>query len=237
MEQVKLDILAFGAHPDDAEIGMGGTIALHTAKGFKVGICDLTKAELSSNGNIVMRAEEASQASDKLGLAVRENLGFPDRGLALDDLMIAKVVDVIRLYKPELVFAPYFEDRHPDHGHCGRLVEEAVFSAKIRKYQGAQGLPSHKVKDLYYYFINGFHKADFVVDITDVHKVKMDALKSYRSQFTLLDDNVETPLTNGYLEAVESRDRLYGKETETLFAEGFKTSRPLKRKYLIGESS
>ncbi|MFC7392653.1 bacillithiol biosynthesis deacetylase BshB1 [Scopulibacillus cellulosilyticus] len=233
MEQVKLDILAFGAHPDDVEIGMGGTIARHTSKGFKVGICDLTKAELSSNGNVILRQQEASNASDTLRLSIRENLGFPDRGLTLDDKKIAKIVDIIRLYEPRIVFAPFFEDRHPDHGHCGRLVEEAVFSAGIKKYQGTQELPSHKVQDLYFYYINGFHKADFVIDVSDVHHVKMEALKAYRSQFMLSKDGVETPLTNGYLETVESRDRLYGKETGTLFAEAFKSKKPIKRTSLF----
>ena len=221
-----LDLLAFGAHPDDVEIGMGGTIALHTEHQQKVGICDLTKAELSSNGDVETRQTEAQLASKRLGLTYRQTLNIPDRGIVINDETISDVVDVIRLYRPRYVFAPYFEDRHPDHGHCGRLIEEAVFSAGIRKYKGKQNLESHKVDALYFYFINGFHQPDFCVDISNVQKVKMEALSAYQSQFIISSDSVATPLTTDYLETVESRDRLFGKEVGVKYAEGFKSKKP-----------
>ncbi|TCP31618.1 bacillithiol biosynthesis deacetylase BshB1 [Scopulibacillus darangshiensis] len=236
MTDQPLDLLAFGAHPDDVEIGMGGTLALHQSKGYLTGICDLTLAELSSNGNVQQRQREASLATDILNLSIRDNLLMPDRGLLIDDEKVAVIVDLIRTYRPRLIFAPYFEDRHPDHGHCGKLIEEAYFSAGIKKYEGLKALPAFRPEELYFYFINGFHQPDFVVDISDVHGTKMAALKSYKSQFIQSDQGVETPLTNGYLETVESRDRLYGKETGTLFAEGFKVKRPIKRNLLLGES-
>lgn len=220
-----LDLLAFGAHPDDVEIGMGGTIAVHTQKGFRVGIVDLTAAELSSNGSVPLRKEEAAKAGEILKLTRRDNLGFPDRGLYLDENKIATLVDIIRRYRPKVVFAPYSKDRHPDHGHCGRLVEEAVFSAGIHKYKGKEAFPAHKTAALYFYFINGFHKPDVVLDITAVQPQKMRALAAYESQFEQ-GEGVETPLTTGYLETVESRDRLFGKESGVLFAEGFKAKRP-----------
>ncbi|MBM7681440.1 bacillithiol biosynthesis deacetylase BshB1 [Pullulanibacillus pueri] len=222
-----LDLLAFGAHPDDVEIGMGGTIAKHISLKKAVGIIDLTKAELSSNGDVVTRQQEAKEASEILGLTVRQSFDIPDRGIEMNHETISLIVDSIRRYRPSVVFAPYFIDRHPDHGHCGRLVEEAVFSAGIRKYKGMQDLPSHKVEALYFYFINGFHTPSFCVDITQVHEQKMRALSAYKSQFILSEESVETPLTTDYLETVESRDRLFGKEIGTRYAEGFISKKPL----------
>lgn len=225
---IKLDLLSFGAHPDDVEIGMGGTLARHGMLGLRTGIVDLTKAELSSNGSVIRRAEEAKEASAILGLEFRENLGFPDRGLlSRRDDVINALVDVIRITQPKIVFAPFEKDRHPDHGHCGTLVEEAVFSAGVEKYKGNKGLPRHRVSNLYFYFINGFHAPSIVIDVTDVHAQKMGALSAYKSQFIQEKEGIETPLTNGYLETVESRDRLFGKEVGVTFAEGFRSKKPL----------
>lgn len=227
--KVKLDLLTFGAHPDDVEIGMGGTLALHANNGFNVGIVDLTRAELSSNGTVSRRVKEAAEAALVLGLAYRDNLGFADRGLMNDrKAVVNAIVDVIRSTQPRFVFAPYERDRHPDHGHCGSLVEEAVFSAGVEKYTGDLGYPRHRVQDLFFYFINGFHQPDIVMDITSVQKQKMTALSSYRSQFISDEAEVETPLTNGYLETVESRDRLFGKEVAVMYAEGFISKKPFK---------
>ena len=111
----KLDILIFGAHADDAEIGMAGTIAKHTAAGLSVGICDLTQAEMSSNGTVDLRKQEAEQAAGILDLKVRTNLGLPDRGLFVTPEHIERVTAEIRKFSPSIVFAPYWEDRHPDH--------------------------------------------------------------------------------------------------------------------------
>src|SRR5690606_8813372 len=111
-----------------------GTIAKHTAAGYRVGICDLTEAELSSNGNPVLRKQEAEAAADVLGLAARINLGLPDRGLTGSAEQLAAVTEVIRQYAPRMVFAPYWDDRHPDHIDCSKLVEAAVFNAKLRRY-------------------------------------------------------------------------------------------------------
>ncbi|WEG11340.1 bacillithiol biosynthesis deacetylase BshB1 [Pullulanibacillus sp. KACC 23026] len=231
---ISLDLLAFGAHPDDVEIGMGGTLCLYARKGYKVGIVDLTKAELSSNGTVERRQKEAREATKAIGLAYRECLDFPDRGLMQDpQAVINTIVDIIRSTKPKLVFAPFEQDRHPDHGHCGTLVKEAVFSAGVEKYKGNKGCSRHRADDLYFYFINGFHKPDFLVDITSVQEEKMKALKSYRSQFVIEEGGIETPLTNGYIETVESRDRLFGKEGGLTFAEGFRTSKPLVVKSLL----
>ncbi|WP_409973503.1 bacillithiol biosynthesis deacetylase BshB1 [Bacillus sp. Bva_UNVM-123] len=227
MRELKLDILAFGAHADDVEIGMGATIAKYTALGKKVGICDLTKAELSSNGNVETRMIEAKAAASILNVDVRETLHIPDRGIYRNDVYIKKIVDVIRTYKPQLVFSPYFEDRHPDHGHCSKLVEEAVFSAGIKKYAQESGLSPHRVKNIYYYMINGFHKPDFVIDVSNYMDKKIASLNAYKSQFVKTSDAVDTPLVNGYIETIEARERLFGKEVNVVYAEGFMKKRPL----------
>jgi bacillithiol biosynthesis deacetylase BshB1 len=232
---MNLDILAFGAHADDVEIGMGGTIAKYTSLGKKIGICDLTKAELSSNGTVELRKQEAKLAAEILGVHVRQTLDLPDRGLYFNEDNLIQIVDIIRRYQPKIIFAPFFEDRHPDHGNCARLVEEAVFSAGIKNYQTPGGYEAHRPSNLFFYMINGFHKPEFVVDISLFFDKKKAALQAYRSQFEKGKDTVETPLVNGYVESVEARERLFGKEVGVHYAEGFKTKKPFLVQYdLLG---
>ncbi|ETT44068.1 LmbE family protein [Paenibacillus sp. FSL R7-269] len=218
---MKLDILVFGAHADDAEIGMAGTIAKHTASGFKVGMCDLTRAEMSSNGTVELREQEAQQAAVVLGAAVRTNLGLPDRGLYMTEGHLAAVTAEIRRYAPSIVFAPYWEDRHPDHIACSKLVEEAVFNAKLRRYMPDK--PAIAEPQLYFYFINDLGRTDLIVDVTAQYPLKEQALSCYRSQFGLApgEDAVATPLTEGYIERVRSRDMLLGQRRLIPYAEGF----------------
>ncbi|WP_340371649.1 bacillithiol biosynthesis deacetylase BshB1 [Peribacillus sp. FSL E2-0218] len=221
-----IDILAFGAHADDVEIGMGGTIAKYVQQGKHIVICDLTKAEMSSNGSISLRQKEAKKAADILGVE-RISLDLPDRGLYMKAEYINQIITVIRRYKPALVFAPFSADRHPDHGNCAKLVEEAVFSAGVRKYMEEGSSDYHRVKNMYYYMINGFHKPDFVVDITSTLPTKLDSLRAYASQFDKTDGAEDTPLVNGYIETVEARERMFGKEVGVGYAEGFMTKKPL----------
>ncbi|BCB04511.1 bacillithiol biosynthesis deacetylase BshB1 [Bacillus sp. KH172YL63] len=213
------DILAFGAHADDVEIGMGGTLAKYASVGKKIVICDLTEAELSSNGSVPLRKEEALKAARVLGAYKRETLDIPDRGIYITDDNIKKVVNVIRKYKPKAIFAPYEQDRHPDHGNASRLVKEAFFSAGIRKFHSS--IPGHKAENLFFYMINGFHKPDFVVDIEGFMEKKVLSLEAYKSQFAKGTDGVMTPLTDGYIEAVAARERMIGKDAGLRYAEGF----------------
>ncbi|MCZ8520504.1 MULTISPECIES: bacillithiol biosynthesis deacetylase BshB1 [Paenibacillus] len=223
----RLDLLIFGAHPDDAEIGMGGTIAKATERGLRVGICDLTRAEMSSNGTVEIRQAEAEEASKSLGLVHRSNLGLPDRGLELRAELVDRIVLEIRRWKPRAVFAPYWEDRHPDHIACSRLVQEAVFNAKLRKY-----LPeaeAHAVQDCYFYFINDVTVPDVMVDVSSVYESKRASLRAYRSQFEAAgagNDYVATPLNQNYLERVEARDALLGQKRSVVYAEGFISKLP-----------
>ncbi|WP_075982110.1 bacillithiol biosynthesis deacetylase BshB1 [Bacillus massilinigeriensis] len=235
MNMENLHILAFGAHADDVEIGMAGTIAKYSSQGKVIGICDLTHAELSSNGDVETRKKEAKESAGILGVKVRETLDLPDRGLLLNDKAIRKIVNVIRKYRPQVVFVPYPEDRHPDHGNCTRLVEEAIFSAGIKKFEDEEELQPHRVTSLYYYMINGFHKPDFVIDVTDFMDEKISSLNAYKSQFMRVKNSFDTPLVNGYIETVKARERLFGTEVGIPFAEGFKLKKPfLVNKDLLG---
>ncbi|MDQ1001740.1 bacillithiol biosynthesis deacetylase BshB1 [Neobacillus niacini] len=235
MSDKPLHILAFGAHADDVEIGMGGSIAKLAANGKRIGICDLTDADLSSNGTIELRKQEGKKAAEILGVTERLSLGLPDRGLLFKEEFIKEIASVIRRFQPQIVFAPYFEDRHPDHGNCARLVEEAVFSAGIRKYATKNDEAPHKVSRVYFYMINGFHKPDFTIDISDTMENKLAALRAYKSQFEQTQNSVETPLINGYIESVEARERLFGQQVGVKFAEGFKSKVPiLLNRDLIG---
>ncbi|WP_127530722.1 bacillithiol biosynthesis deacetylase BshB1 [Paenibacillus kobensis] len=222
----KLDILVFGAHPDDAEIGMGGTIAKHVAAGLRVGMCDLTEAEMSSNGTVESRRKEAEEASSILGLAVRTNLALPDRGLGADG-HIEAITAEIRRWQPRLVFAPYWNDRHPDHNRCSALVEEAVFNAKLRRY--LPHLPAVQVEQLYFYYINDVEDVRLAVDVSGVYDRKLASLRAYRSQFESVqagEDRVATPLTGRYVDNVEARDRLLGTARGWSYAEGFTVKKP-----------
>ncbi|WP_199614927.1 bacillithiol biosynthesis deacetylase BshB1 [Paenibacillus alkalitolerans] len=221
-----LDILAFGAHPDDVEIGMAGTIAKHTDAGYRIGICDLTQAEMSSNGDVPTRMQEASAAAEALGLAYRSCLQLPDRGLRVTESHLERIVREIRNCRPRLVFVPYWQDRHPDHVACSELMQEALFNAKLRKY--ASDTPAWTVERIYFYFINDIFAADAAVDVTGVYDRKRQSLRAYRSQFEREGaDVVSTPLNQGYLERVEQRDALLGGKIGVRFAEGFVSKVPV----------
>ncbi|MBD2869689.1 bacillithiol biosynthesis deacetylase BshB1 [Paenibacillus arenilitoris] len=222
-----LDILVFGAHADDAEIGMGGTIAKHVKAGYRVGICDLTEAEMSSNGTVELRKEEAAAAARVLGLSRRSNLALPDRGLEPSRSQIDRIVTEIRACKPRVVFAPYWVDRHPDHVACSRLIEEAVFNAKLRRYMPE--LPAVQVEQLIYYYINDTDQISLIIDISEHYEAKRQSLLAYRSQFESAAagaDRVATPLTNRYIERVEARDSQLGQARGWAYAEGFALKRP-----------
>ncbi|MGN7468976.1 bacillithiol biosynthesis deacetylase BshB1 [Brevibacillus sp. SAFN-007a] len=222
-----LDILAIGAHPDDVEIGAAGSLLLAAASGKRVGILDLTYAELSSNGTVERRQEEAAAADKLLGVAARYNFGLPDRGLeAVREEAIARVAELIRKTRPRTVLAPYFSDRHPDHESVSRIAREAIFNAGIRRYMPDPELAAYRPAQFLYYFINTTATPQVVVDITAVFSQKMEVLRCYRSQFELEEGSVPTPLTNGYLESVEYRERMFGQQAGVRYAEGFVGAAP-----------
>lgn len=223
----ELDILAIGAHPDDVEIGAAGSLLIAAKQGKRVGILDLTRAELSSNGTVERRQQEAAEADRLMCVSTRYNFGLPDRGLEpVREEAIRRVVDLIRMTRPSIVLAPYWQDRHPDHESVSRIVREAVFSAGIHKFTGYETCPAYRPGQLLYYFINTTVTPTVAVDVSDVYAEKMAVLRCYRSQFEREDGSVSTPLNNGYLEMVEYRERLFGQQAGVTYAEGFVSAAP-----------
>lgn len=221
-----IDVLAFAAHPDDAELSMGGTIAKLGKNGFRVGIIDLTRGELGTRGTPEIRQKEAFQAAIILKSALRENLSIPDGSIQLNQENLLKVIMVLRRYKPKIVFAPYFNDRHPDHIHASQLVKEAVFSSgllKIKTFDREVAQESYRPKKIFYYMQSYTFEPAFVVDISDTFEDKMRAVKSYKSQF--FDPKSEEPETfisqPEFMNYIESRAQFYGFQIGKKFGEPF----------------
>lgn len=223
-----VDMLCVGAHPDDIEIGMAGTICKHIHAGFTIGIVDLTKAELSSNGTVEERKKEASEAALIMDVDFRMQMGFPDRGLEINDSTISALVDLLRQTRPRVVFIPDATDRHPDHQMAAKLVREAVFNAGIGKYTTPQQAGKiHKVDHILEYMINSMGTPDIILDISAHISQKEQALLAYKSQFQSAPDRVQTRLNEDFLEVIIARDRLLGKQVNVSFAEGFFSRGPL----------
>lgn len=227
---MKLDILAFAAHPDDAELSCGGTLLLHKSLGKKIGIVDLTQGEMGTRGTPETRLQEAGAASKILKLDARENLGFADCFFRNDDSHRMKVISIIRKYQPEIVLATAVRDRHPDHGRAAQLVAESCFHAGLVKVATtADGKPQNawKIKALYHYIQDRNLNPDFAVDISDWMETKMEAVRCYKSQFYNPSSNEpETPLTSKhFLDVIRNRNAELGRGIGVTFAEGFTVSR------------
>ncbi|MCM3880251.1 MAG: bacillithiol biosynthesis deacetylase BshB1 [Vicinamibacterales bacterium] len=228
----QVDLLAFGPHPDDLEIGLGGSLARHAARGHHVGLCDLTRGEMSSNGTPEQRVKEAEDARQVLGAAWRENLALPDRGIGSSPEHMRKVVELVRRCRPRAVALPYWEDRHPDHVASAVLLREAVFNAKLRRYE-ADGDP-WQPEWTCFYFINDSVRPSFVIDVTDYYDAKRRALACYASQFTRATEGADTRLNApGFRQLIESRDAQFGAQVGVAFAEGIVVNEPVVRNGLL----
>jgi N-acetylglucosamine malate deacetylase 1 len=227
-----VDLLAFGPHPDDIEIGMAATIAKHTSLGYRVGLCDLTRGELGSNGTPEERIAEADAAAVLLGAAWRVNLALPDGALSGTDSQVQAIVDVVRRARPTAIAVPHSDDRHPDHRLAATLLASAIFKAGLRRYPAA-GAP-WQAQWVCSYFINDSAPPSFVVDVSDVYDVKRRALACHASQFQPAGpDAATTRLTSPlFLQLVESRDAQFGATAGVRFAEGFITRDPVVRPLL-----
>jgi bacillithiol biosynthesis deacetylase BshB1 len=227
-----VDLLAFGPHPDDLEIGLGGTLAKHAALGHRVGLCDLTRGELASNGTPEQRILEAEEARLVLGAAWRENLALPDRAIGSAPTHVRRVAEVIRRWRPRAIALPYWQDRHPDHLAAANLLRDGVFNAKLRKYE-ADGDP-WQPEWICFYFINDAGTASFVVDVSDYYDIKRKALACYGSQFTRATGSAETRLNApDFNQLIESRDAQFGALAGVRFAEGIVTTEPVVRNGLL----
>lgn len=229
---MKLDILVIAAHPDDAELACSGTIAAQIAKGYKVGILDLTKGEMGTRGTPELRLQESEAASKIMGISVRENLGFKDIFFKDDDSHRLEIVKIIRKYKPEIVLANAITDRHPDHGKGSAVASNACFMSGLRKIEteleGSVQDP-WRPKHVYHYIQNNFIKPDFVVDITDFWETKIESIKAFRSQF--YDPNNKEPQSfissEEFLDFIEARSREFGHSIMAKYGEGFTVERTL----------
>ena len=225
---MQVDILAFGPHPDDIEIGAGATIAKAVRQGQAVGLCDLTRGELGSNGTVEERLAEAGAAAETLGATWRENLEWPDGAIGGDD-QLRDAVELLRRSRPATVLIPYWDDRHPDHVAASRLLASAVFKARLRRF-GAPG-EAWRPDWVCHYYINNAGTPSFVVDVSADYDSKRRALDCHRSQFVPQDaDAVPTRLTaSSFRRLIESRDAGFGAAIGVEWAEGFVVREPLQR--------
>jgi bacillithiol biosynthesis deacetylase BshB1 len=227
-----VDLLVFGPHPDDLEIGLGGTIALHAANGMRVGLCDLTSGEMGSNGDPEQRRAEADAARKVLGAAWRENLRWPDRRIGKDPQHLDDAVAFIRRHRPRAVAVPYWDDRHPDHAVSSELLTEAVFNAGLRRYV-ADG-DAWKSEWICYYFINDAAEPSFLIDVSAHYDTKRAALDCHSSQFTRQADTAATRLnTPIFRQLIESRDAQFGARAGVAWAEGVVVREPIVRVSLM----
>lgn len=229
---MKLDILAFGAHPDDVELSCGGTIAKEISLGKKVGIIDLTRGELGTRGSAEIRDQEATQAAKILGVTVRENLGFADGFFINDKKHQLKIIKILRKYQPEIVLCNAVDDRHIDHPKGSKLVSDACFLSGLVKIETTlHGDHQNKwrPKQVYHYIQWKNNEPDFVVNITGFIDVKMASVLAYSSQFFDPKSNeLETPITTkNFTDSIRYRAQDLGRIIGVDFAEGFTVERSL----------
>lgn len=229
---MKLDILAFGVHPDDVELGCSGTLLAALAEGKKVGIVDLTRGELGTRGTAETRYAEATRAAEILGVHARENLGMADGFFQNDETNLRKVITAIRKYRPDIILANAVEDRHPDHGRSAKLVADAAFLCGLRKIETTDNgnvQEAWKPSYVFHYIQDRFITPSFVVDITPYFEKKMESVLAYTTQFYNPGTNNDEPQTyissNQFLETVKARALMLGKRIGVAYAEGYLTEK------------
>ena len=223
---MKLDILAFGAHPDDIELGCAGTLLVEKLNDKKLGIIDLTRGELGTRGTAEIREQEAADGAKILGVDVRENLEFADGFFMNDETHQRRIIQIIRKYQPEVILCNAPEDRHPDHGKASQLVQDALFLSGLRKIETYDGTELQKVwrpTYLFNYIQDRYLKPDFVIDISAVMEQKIASIRAYKTQFDNADTNepqtyISTP---DFLDSIIYRAKMFGKMIGVQYAEGY----------------
>lgn len=227
---MKTDILAFGVHPDDVELGCSGTLITAVAQGKKVAVIDLTRGELGTRGTAETRHVEAAKAAEVMGIHARENLAMADGFFQKDEVNIRKVIVAIRKYQPEIVLCNAPEDRHPDHGRSSELVADAAFLSGLRKikteYEGKEQehwRPSY----VFHYIQDRYLKPDFLFDISNAYEQKIKAVLCYTTQFNTTDTSEpETYISNpDFLDVIKARALMFGKRIGVKYAEGYLTTK------------
>jgi len=223
-----VDILFFGAHPDDIELSAGGTVAKLVKDGLRVGMIDLTRGEMGTRGTPQTRKKESQNAAKVLGASFRRQLDFGDGNLQTGREQELEIIVLLRQWQPKLVVAPYPDDRHPDHTRTGRIVTEASFYAGLKSLKADR--PAHRPQTVLYYLQNYMFPPSFVVDVTKSWKTKMRAVAAYKSQFH--DPKSKEPHTfisdPKFLEMIEARGKHFGALIGAQYGEAFVTKQPPK---------
>lgn len=227
---INIDIIAFGVHPDDVELGCSGTLLKHISLGYKVGLIDLTRGELGTRGSADIRTKEAQEAAKGLHAEFRVNLDMADGFFQDSPENQLKLIQVIRRFKPKLVLLNAVKDRHPDHGRAAKMVQDACFYSGLSKISTSFNQVDQEVwrpQNVYHYIQDYNLKPDFVVDITGFMEEKIALVKTFKSQFYLPSSNEylkekKTPISGAdFLEFLYAKARSYGREAGFTFAEGF----------------
>lgn len=236
---MKTDILAFGAHPDDVELGCGGTIAKLVSEGKTCVIIDLTRGELGTRGTEETRKEEAAHSAGILGVSARENLGLKDGFLVNSEEYQLKIVKLIRKYRPEIVLANAIDDRHPDHAKAAKLVSDACFLAGLRKIETVEEGENQEVwrpKHIFHYIQWKNIEPEFVIDISEHLEKKIEACMAFKTQF--YDPNSKEPVTpiatKDFFESLTYRAQDLGRLSGVTYAEGFTTEKLIAMKNFDG---
>lgn len=227
---MKLDVLVFAAHPDDAELSCGGSIISMVSKGRKVGVVDFTRGEMGTRGTPEIRDQEAYEAGKILGLSIRENLAFSDVFFKNDDNHKLRLVQAIRKYQPEIILANAIKDRHPDHGKASQMVREAVFLAGLKKVETKSDQKTQdiwRVKNIYNYIQTDFIQPDLVVDVSRFWAQRMDAVKAFKSQFFDPEGEPANTLISSpqFMKLLEARASELGHSIRAEYGEGFTVDR------------
>ena len=227
---MKVDIVAFAAHPDDIELSAAGTLMKHISEGKTVAIVDLTQGELGSRGTIETRYKEAEEASKIMGITARVNLKLADGFFNDSEENKRLIIEQIRRFQPSVVLANAIEDRHPDHARAAKLVSDACFLAGLRKIEtvwDGETQDAHRPKAVYHYIQDHYLKADFCVDVTAFVERKIQAIKAYKTQF--YDPKSKEPVTpisgEEFIDFIKGRMMQYGRPIGVQFAEGFTVER------------
>lgn len=227
---VSIDILAIGVHPDDVELSCAGTLLKHMAAGYTVGLLDLTRGELGTRGTPELRLKEAEASAKILGVRFRENLGMADGFFVNDQAHQLKIIEKIREHRPKIVLCNAVSDRHPDHGRAAQLVEEACFYSGLRKIETGFNKSMQepwRPKAIYHYIQDRTLKPDLLVDVSDFAEKKFEAIRAFASQF--YDPNSQEPASpissKEFMDSVAAKMRVWGRELQVEFAEGFTVKR------------
>lgn len=227
-EKNELDVLAFSPHPDDAEMGCGGLLLKLKDKGYRTGIIDLTQAELSTNGDLEIRAAETAEASRILKLDVRAGLGLEDANIVNDKESRRKVIDAVRLYRPKMALIPYHRDRHPDHENSFKLLKDSLFISGLPKFK--TGAEAYRPPVILNFMLHHEFRPSFVVDISEYYDEKFRAVAAYKSQF--YSDTTKRVMTHiaskHFFDIINSRHQCMGLKIKAEFGEPYHIEESIK---------